>query len=823
MEARGRNFKILVRVAGLASVLAIVPGFASPGLAAAIAETSQFNIQKSSLSDGLLAYAAQANVQLVVNMEEIRGYSAPKVVGAYSREEALRRLIGKTPVTARWTGPNMLSVRANPKITPIAYQPPVPSSEPAAAAARTPSAALEEIVVTAQKRSENLQRVPITISAVTNKDLETRGIRSAFDLNVTIPGTTVVRSLNSPIIFTRGVGLAAPTPGNENTTAVYVDGVYYMAPIASVFSLTNIERIEVLKGPQGTLFGRNATGGLISIITREPKHETGGNISVSYGNFDTVTANGYLTTGLSEKVAGDVAFYVSNQGKGWGHNLVTGNEVYSRNESAIRSKLLLTPADDWKITLAGDYGYSDDANGLAKQPVRGTLVADGSPAPASIWDIAQVVDPYGKTRNFGGSVRVEHLLGWADFVSLSAYRKVTNRLYYDIVAGRTPGAILRFDPEVADWKTQEFQLQSPAGNKVKWIVGFYYLNGFAAYLPLAQSATVNGPVTNRYVRQKTQSYSAYAQTTFPIFDATNLTLGIRGTIDRRHALGYVQAPSGSISSQADLAHTWKSPTWRIALDHQFSPDVTAYLSYNRGFKSGVFSSTGLGPTSKPAGPEKLDAIEGGIKSELFDSRVRMNISAFHYNYRDQQVSINQVVNGQTATVFVNAAKSNIYGGELETAAKITDQLQVQGSVAYLHARYSSFPAAPCLRPRAGGGYIPFNCDASGNDMARSPRVTFNVGADYTVRVGESSVKASVNYYYNDGFFWDASDRLKQKSYDILNGQLAYIDPSGKWEAKVWARNLLNSEYYTFVSSGNSGDTGSPGEPRTYGVTISYKF
>src|SRR4029077_8629897 len=204
----------------------------------------------------------------------------------------------------------------------------------------------------------------------TDKALQANGIQNAFDLNEVVPALNITRNVSSPLIYTRGVGVISATPGNENTTAIYVDGVYYMAPVSSIFSLSNIERIEALKGPQETLFGRNAVGGLISVITRDPRHETSGNLRVDYGNFDTVSANGYVTTGLSGNVAADIAFYTSQQGSGWGHNLVTGNEVYSRDESSVRSKLVYIPSDDWKITLAADYSFARDDIGVAKQPVR---------------------------------------------------------------------------------------------------------------------------------------------------------------------------------------------------------------------------------------------------------------------------------------------------------------------------------------------------------------------------------------------------------------------------------------------------------------------
>jgi iron complex outermembrane receptor protein len=678
---------------------------------------------------------------------------------------------------------------------------------------------VEEVVVTAQKRSENLQRVPIAITAVTGQALQAKGIQNVFDLNSTVPSLNIQKNVSSPVIYTRGVGLISSTPGNENTTAIYVDGVYYMAPISSVFSLSNIERMEVLKGPQGTLFGRNATGGLISIITRDPRHETADNIDVSYGNYDTVSANGYMTTGLSENVAADLAFYTSTQGRGWGHNLVTGNEVYRRDETSLRSKVLFTPSENWKITLAGDYSFASDDVGVAKQPFRGTIVQGGSSAPASIWDVAEPIDPYSKSRNFGGSLRNEYSLAWADFLSLTAIRESTTHNFFDQVAATIPQQIFRMDPDQSIWWTQELQLQSPARSGLTWIVGLYYLGANSGYLPLRAGTQPTGPFIDIHARQDTQSYSFYAQVAREIFAGTNLTLGARGTVDRRHADGFFRLPTGSVVNQTDLHHTWRSPTWRIALDHRFTEDVTGYVSYSRGFKSGVYNTTALTPTQRPVDPEKLDAFEGGLKTELFERNLRLNWAGFYYNYKDQQLQLSRL----GSILFLNAAESRMYGGELEADAKVTGRLRLQAGASFLHAKYSSFPSAPCSVPRPGGGNIVVACDASGKDMIRAPRVTLNALAEYTVPVGSASITASVNYYHNDGFFAEASNRLHQPHYDLVNGQIACRDAADQWEARLWVRNAFNRQYSTFISTGTIGDTDSPGAPRTYGVTVSHRF
>jgi iron complex outermembrane receptor protein len=797
------------------------------------AVTTQFDLPDQPLAESLRAVASQTDSNILFDRSVVGSVSVKPLNGQLSRDEALERLLAGTGLTFRKSDDNtvlimpirtaMATGSSKERSTEAEIRPATTAETPAATprAAEPSPGGLAEIVVTAQKRSENIQSVPIAITAITDKALQAHGIQNAFDLNEVVPALNITRNVSSPLIYTRGVGVISATPGNENTTAIYVDGVYYMAPVSSIFSFSNIERIEALKGPQGTLFGRNAVGGLISVITRDPRHETAGNVSVDYGNFDTVSTKGYLTTGLSDNVAADIAFYTSQQGSGWGHNLVTGNDVYSRDESSLRTKILFTPSADWRITLTGDYSFASDDIGVAKQPIRGTFVPGGYGAPASIWDVAEGVDPFAKIRNFGGSVRVEHSLSWADLVSLTAYRDSAIHSFFDQVAGRTVQTILRLDPDGAWWGTQELQLQAPAGNKIQWIVGLYYLDADAYYDPLLQGPSATGPFNAVNSRQSTESVAGYAQASLPIFETTNLTVGARETRDERRARGYVRLANGTVLNNADLSHTWESPTWRIALDQRLAPDITGYVSYSRGFKSGVYNATALSPTLKPVNPETLDAFEGGVKSELFDSRVRLNVAAFYYNYKNQQLQLSL---GQGILQFLNAADSHMYGGEVEGEARISERLHVQAGVSYLHARYSRFPDAPCTTPLPNGGNVLFPCNAAGKDMLRAPDSTANVSADYTVPVRGGSLTASANYYYNNGYFGDSGNTVRQPSYSLLNAQLAYGDSSGHWDAKLWGRNLANKAYYTFIAAGGPiGDTGTPGPPRTYGLTVGYNW
>ncbi len=700
------------------------------------------------------------------------------------------------------------------------------------------AAVLEEIVVTAQKRAENLQSVPISISAFTSSTLERYGIdNSPLELQFITPGlqTTQVVSGFSPRI--RAIGSTDSTPGNESSVSMYVDGVYIPASAGGLVSLSNIDRVEVLKGPQGTLFGRNATGGLINVITRTPSSETGGNLSISYDNFDTPIISGYVTTGVGENAAVDFSGRWENQGDGWGKNLYDGSDTYKNDNYALRSKLYYTPTDEAEITLAADY-YDYD-NEIA--PFRLEV-------PSGYYDYDQDLASKMTGDAWGLSAHIGYEFDFATLVSISAYRDIDQGTTFDVDQGPTPFQHAIFESYGKSF-SQELQLLSPDSSEIDWILGLFYFQREAAFDPGAQKGTVlqlafNPPLDlfEIYNKQDTTSYSAFAQMTYPLLEDFNLTLGIRYTDDEQKYSGYSKAYplSGmpvevSPTVKNDLsADKW---TYRLALDYSFTPDIMGYVSYNTGFKSGFFNISGFPADS--AGPETLEAYEVGLKSQLFGYRMRFNIGAYIYDYKDVQTQY--ILQGQA--VAVNAGSATVKGLEMESVFVVTDGWNLRVGFNWMpEAEYDQF--SPCPGPQNPPWVFPpgsGNYECGGSDMVNAPEWDVSVGTDYSLLTSVGEFDFSLAYQYLDDFAWDADfgtvtdafgaglvynpkGVFVEPSRSLVNAHIKWVSTGQDFSVSVWGRNLTDEEYLVNGNqSSGSGQVGMPGEPRTYGVTLGLEF
>src|SRR3546814_630639 len=477
--------------------------------------------------------------------------------------------------------------------------------------AQPPEAGIADIVVTANKRSESMQKVPIAITAVTSDRLAQVGITSTKDLAQVVPGLVIQTSLSGTQAHLRGVGTTALSAGTENSVATYVDGVYILSLNGALAQLNSIDQIEVLKGPQGTLFGRNATGGVISIRTKDPSHDFGGNFNLRYANYDTVSGQAYLTAGLTDNIAADVAAFVSIQGDGWGKNLFNGRDVNKLDQYAVRSKWLIEPTDRDTLRLIGDYSeirgnylnsfapftavnYGPGMTTAAQRPDLAPYVASGALAPFAVvgdpytfkggfYDIDMAQQPRYLFKTGGGSLQWDHDFDAVRLTSITAYRKAFNSVAWSNVP-------VPADRANASWRekesqfSQELQLTSGTGSTVKWVLGLYYLNGKAEYTDFAITGTTVAPLQSLGFRSKvtTESGAAFGQATVPLWTGANITGGLRYTIERRGVKGFTQltflpvAGGGSLQTGLTDAHTtFKKLTWRIALDQQLAPGILA--------------------------------------------------------------------------------------------------------------------------------------------------------------------------------------------------------------------------------------------------------
>lgn len=686
---------------------------------------------------------------------------------------------------------------------------------------------LQEIVVTAQKRSENIQKVPIAITAVTSDLATSAGVRTSEDLTVVVPGLNIQKQTGAADIFVRGVGTAGGQTGQESAVATFIDGVYQPAMQTASFSLNNIERIEVLKGPQGTLYGRNATGGAINVITRTPSQDARLQAELGYGNKETVEGNLYATGPLTPNMAADIAVYYFNQNQGFGRNVTTGSEINKGKDLAIRSKVFWTPGENTEITLGGFYTKSSGSYGVA---IRGapsaSLVTGQQGFPFGFYDIQSEFDPEYYVEQYGGNLKIQQDLGWAQLVSISAIQKVRHHERDDV--DLTPLKIIEAPLySHAETFTQELQIGSSDNDAFKWVAGVFFMDDTAAYDPfhiigLGLGAGPDPAQSLEFTldRQKTSSIAAYAQATIKVVDRTNLTLGARYTRDTRKfdTLGSLTIPNVAVIpiDPPAVQKTFKKPTWRIALDHEFSDDVLGYVSYNRGFKSGVYNLSA--PGDPVVDPEVLDAYEGGLKTSLMDRRVRLNSAVFLYKYKNLQL---QQVNG-FSTRLVNAAKATVWGVDVDVDIAAAEGFTIHAGAEYLHARYGDFPGAPFTVPNPNPpfGDLVTAANAKGNRMIRTPDFVATLSADYKFKLaGGSGIGLNVSYAYNDGFFWEPDNRTHQDAYHLVNTQIKWTAPNEKYSVRVWARNLLDEKYFAHVAEQALGDLAAAARGRTFGISL----
>ncbi len=692
-----------------------------------------------------------------------------------------------------------------------------------------PQTGVQEIVVTAQRRSESLQRVPIAVTAIAGDALEAAGIQNTSELSLVTPGLNVTSSIGYVLPRIRGVGTAANAAGVENPVATYVDGVYYASQPSSLLSLNNIAQVAVVKGPQGTLFGRNATGGVIQITTKDPVHEFGGEAALGYGNYETAVGSLYVTAPIVDALAADLAVRLETQGKGWGENVHDGRDIYKLDSDvAIRSKWLYAPTDATQVKAIVDYAATRGSR-AALGPVSPELgVNVFGPFYLGGYDVNQDLDPRTEFDSRGLSVDIQHDFSIARFVSISAFRR--SQLSIDVDFDLTPNPLISVNPILEKDRqfTQELQLLSLDNSAVKWVAGVFYMDSTAKYDPYR--ILLGGPLAaplgdiDTLGTQKTKSYAGYGQATAEIVRATNLTVGLRYTDETRDyrgsLFGYLPGgiPIGPLIPEVNASKSFGELTWRLALDHRFNDDMLVYASYNRGFKSGGFN---VGSPVQPAyNPEVLDAYEIGSKTELAHGAVRLNTAVFFYDYSNIQVPFYD--NG--STIVYNGAAAQIYGMDADLTWAATDRLDLTAGVSVLHDRFTDFPNADTYvaNPPNIGGFTIVKASAKGHRLPQTPDATFNLSANYTAQIGGNDLKLNLTYSYNDGWHPEPDNIFRQKSFNMVNASATWTTAKGVYW-KFWGANLLDERVKLAFNHSPSGAAYSYDAPRTYGATLGYKF
>lgn len=740
------------------------------------------------------------------------------------------------------------------------------------------AAQLEEVMVTAQKRVQSVQDIPISITAVSGDTLQNAVVTDIFDLRVVVPSLEI-RAVDPPSQGTsfaiRGLGTSVFNMGFEPTVATFVDGVYRSrSGLVSGSDMIDMARVEVLKGPQGTLFGKNSTGGVVSFHTKDPvMDETSGEISLGYESFDTIRASGILNIPLGNQAAMRFAGSWA-EGDGWLDNEANGSEIHDKDRWNIRGKLLWEPTDTLSIKLSADYAELDEKcctpvrykNDPRTAAVNGPIAASiGStiidPADPDDLEVALNADPKLEAEDVGASLDISWDLGGVTLTSITAWRDYEDEGTKD--NDFTGVDVLHSNqslPEVSLF-SQELRLAGTAEDfmhGLDWTVGFYYSEediGVINDFIWGQQGVIhsNTQAYGAVFDQDGETKAIFAHGILGLTERLTLTVGLRytedekdGTLRNDHPLAPVPFPPFMIPAVFPLpvVHDYDASTddsettGTISLQYNFSDDVMGYASYSTGFKSGGISMTrdaagallGFGPAG-PVGPfppgdptfdkETSESAELGLKTVLLDGSLRLNTAIWYTEFDDLQV---QVLNPSGSFGVTNVAGAESYGIEFDGDYAITDNFSISGGLQWLDATYDD---------DVGGLTTPI--PVGGEDLAFVSDWTGNLGFVWDVPITENLEGfVSGNIFFRSDYLADPDPALdrEQDGYELYNLRAGIRGGDDSWELSAWCRNcsdhrIINSEFLIPFDGAiffPHGTTWSHvGAPRTVGVTGTYRF
>lgn len=699
---------------------------------------------------------------------------------------------------------------------------------------------VKDIVVTAQRRSENLQKVPVAVSALGAETLKNRNIVNIQDFNAVAPNVSFGELNGFARINIRGIGNQNYFTGGDPSVTMYVDGAVISQAAAQMSAFFDLERVEVLRGPQGTLYGRNATGGSVNLIAKKPTDTVQGYASAAFGNYDQFQLEGALGGPIADGLKARVSVFRLTRG-GYGTNINDGRAVDDANRLYGRAQLeFARGAHDFLLSL--QYGREHDAGyqvhvfgqsnpGAANAPtgvlLGGTLAGNprdmNSEAPLHNWR-----ETFSVTGDY--KLRVSSALALR---SISNYRSYDQDFLSDI-----DGTQVRFAAVQQIIKSKQFS-QEFQGNyesdRFNAVTGLYYFhesmygdNNLGGPGPTVHSPA-GGPPGAFYTalvgNVTVEALGAFAQGTYKILPNLGLTGGLRYSDETRDGTGSFQGPSVAVAPVSTPRHIHDGNlSYKVGLNWNITPQVLAYASYSTGFKSGVIL---VGSSDPAARPEKVKAWEAGIKSDLFDRHLRLNLSAFSYDYTDLQIS--QLLVGASVPTVTNAASAKIKGIEAEAVLRPTSRLTVSGNVGYLNTSFVNFTSRD---PRALGASPVL--DLTGNRLPYAPEWSGDLHTDWRVPLGalESKVllTAAIDAVMSsrvDFSVFNQSD-LAQAANTKYDASLKLAGVKTRWSITGWVKNLTDELTYANRTVGGGLSTnraiyGVVAPPRTFGATLGYDF
>ncbi len=750
---------------------------------------------------------------------------------------------------------------------PAEEAPPLASSVPDKA-----DTALGKVTVTARRREEDSQKVPTPITVLGGETLEAQRISRVQDLQQVLPSVNVayIHARQSSVAV-RGIGNNPASDGLEGSAGIYLDNVYLGRPGMAVFDLLDIEQLELLRGPQGTLFGKNTTAGVLNISTRAPTFTAERTVEVSGGQDGYFQGRGTVSGPLGETLAGRLSAYRTRD-DGYIKNIHDDNYLNGGERQGARGQLLFEPNEDFSLRWIADYNEEDSSNG--------SMVVYGG--AERFWQRAALVgasplrDPQRRKVNINGRQHVSvhqggssleanwNLAGGYRLTSISAYR------YWHFTPANDEqlnvSAINDTGVEVHDRQfSQEIRLASPTGGAFDYVVGAYAFRQnlgnktFTSYGPLADLYLLGanlGALNDTYSKAngkiETDSFALFAQGTWHLTELLDFTAGLRGTYEEKNAKVERFAPLGGAAvggvgaavrngqlgayDSGDLSQYNFAPSALLSLSYQFSDDLLGYASLSHGEKSGgvnlaVGSAPSAGADSLLVGPERANDAELGLKSTLFDRRLLLNANLFWTGIHGYQATTLYQAPGSTQLVHVlaNAGSVRSRGLEFEATALPLRGLTLNFNGSYNDVTYLSFKDAPCPAEVSTRPGAPSSCDLTGQRVVGASKWIANLNGEYQWRLDDRFqpyVSASYAYRSAAEGTLDNSDLSKIDGYALVNlaAGLRSDLGDGQLDTSVWLKNAFDKDYYlSAFASINGSYTASVGQPRTLGVSLRYDF
>ena len=819
------------------------------------------DIPPQSMNSALKTLAEQADINILYTPGATRDVMSKGVKGRYSARKALDALLADTGLDYKLNGDtasvgkklaqaNHKDENQTEKSTQNQSQQPTDINPGAAEPGANKKIiqknnidssnidVLEEIIVTAQKREQNLQDIGLTLTAFSGERLQELGFVKSEELAFQTPNLGIRNDLGTsfPIISIRGVSLVDTKANNVSSAAVHIDEVYLGSPALLGLQLFDFERAEILKGPQGTLFGKNTTAGSINFVSRKPTDEFEGFITGQYGRFEEGRVEGAISGPVNEQLKLRLAG-VYETGDGYTTNRLTGNDLGGDNRFALRFLADWSPVENFNILLNVHGGQDNSEVGafqhralidLTTGGLCGSAASSDPLSTAGCADFLGYVDSDGDP--FEGEFNIESefdndalgvnaTITWdldtVTITSLSAYDSFTRNHAEDNDASPNRFVDQNYDEEFYNF-SQEFRIASDTDNTLSWILGLYYATeDFDLWRDADLSALLGpGGVLSFEGKEDRTALAAFAHTEWQFAPQFRLTAGLRYS-DEEKEYDYINNNNHPYPFFGEIS--FSNVSGRVGLDYILNDDVLLYFSVSKGFKSGGWPA---GVTQRPVNlipydEEKVIAYEAGLKSVLLSQRLRLNLAGFYYDYSDLQVfAFIPQTGAPPLQVFTNASNAEILGFEGELQWVPTAGLEIQLGIGLLDTEFKDFNSAD-------------GTDLSGERLANAPKTNFNglIRYEYPVTQGGLIyIQSDFVYESNFSFAIEEQPFVRQEGYWLVNARAGYQTVDKKWDFTVWGKNVFDEEYLASAIDAGLGYVRQAwGKPATYGVSASYRW